>query len=116
LTLEPGVRPENFLGLEVNEYTFDLAQTTLWIGWLQWRHLHAQPVPAEPILRTSNHIQNRDAVLLREGDTPTEPDWPKAEFIVGNPPFLGGSKIWQELGREYQADLWRVERPRSGRR
>jgi hypothetical protein len=29
-------------------------------------------------------------------------------FIVGNPPFPGDSKIWSELGRDYQQKLWSV--------
>ena len=32
----------------------------------------------------------------------------ECDVIVSNPPFLGGSKIWEELGREYQSELWRV--------
>ena len=40
--------------------------------------------------------------------TPREPEWPKVDFIIGNPPFLGGSKIWNELGREYQEQLWQL--------
>ncbi len=31
----------------------------------------------------------------------SEPDWPAADVIVGNPPFLGGSKKRGELGDEY---------------
>src|SRR5205814_189302 len=38
----------------------------------------------------------------------TERDWPKFDVIVSNPPFLGGSKLWEELGRHYQKELWRV--------
>jgi hypothetical protein len=34
------------------------------------------------------------------------------DFIVGNPPFLGGSRIWEQLGREYQQKLWQVYRGR----
>jgi len=34
-----------------------------------------------------------------------EAEWPEAEFIVGNPPFLGGSKMRGELGDEYTAAL-----------
>ena len=29
-------------------------------------------------------------------------------MIVGNPPFLGGSKVRRELGDEYVADLWKL--------
>jgi hypothetical protein len=28
-------------------------------------------------------------------------EWPEAEAIVGNPPFLGASKIRAELGQDY---------------
>ena len=31
----PHVNPTQFYGIEVNPYAFDLAQTTLWIGYLQ---------------------------------------------------------------------------------
>ena len=34
--------------------------------------------------------------------------WPAAEFIVGNPPFLGGSKLLREFGEDYAATLRRV--------
>ena len=44
--------------------------------------------------------------------TPTEPDWPAVDYIVGNPPFLGGSKLWKELGRDYQERLWQLYKGR----
>ncbi|MBI4028641.1 MAG: class I SAM-dependent DNA methyltransferase [Verrucomicrobia bacterium] len=31
---------------------------------------------------------------------PKEPDWPRVDFIVGNPPFLGGKMLRRELGDE----------------
>src|SRR5690606_17399351 len=34
-------------------------------------------------------------------------DWPNVEAIVGNPPFLGGSKIRKELGANYLERLQR---------
>ena len=50
------------------------------------------------------------------GGTPAlpggEPDWPKVDFIIGNPPFLGGSKLWKELGRDYQERLWQLYKGR----
>ena len=30
-----------------------------------------------------------------------EPEWPAADFIVGNPPFLGDKLMRRELGDEY---------------
>ena len=38
----------------------------------------------------------------------TEREWPKCDVIVSNPPFLGGSKLWEELGRHYQKELWKI--------
>ena len=42
----------------------------------------------------------------------TEAAWPKADFIVGNPPFLGGSKMLGELGGEYVTRLREVYKGR----
>ncbi len=33
-------------------------------------------------------------------------EWPEAEFIVGNPPFIGGKDIRAELGDGYAEALW----------
>jgi type II restriction/modification system DNA methylase subunit YeeA len=32
---------------------------------------------------------------------PVEPDWPKVDFIIGNPPFLGDKLMRRELGDAY---------------
>jgi hypothetical protein len=37
-----------------------------------------------------------------------EPDWPAVDVIVGNPPFLGGYKLWSELGRDYATRLFNL--------
>jgi type II restriction/modification system DNA methylase subunit YeeA len=98
----PQVNPTQFYGIEVNPYAFDLAQTTLWIGYLQWIHQNGYGTPAEPILRPMTNFLNMDAVLdLADPDNPREPDWPQADFIIGNPPFLGGKRIRGEMGDAY---------------
>ncbi|MBF0324879.1 MAG: class I SAM-dependent DNA methyltransferase [Alphaproteobacteria bacterium] len=33
-------------------------------------------------------------------------DWPAADYIVGNPPFIGGKDLRQELGDGYAEALW----------
>src|SRR2546429_7147151 len=46
-----------------------------------------------------NSIERRDAILdLRDPMHPAEPDWPKTDVIVGNPPFLGGKLLRSALG------------------
>ncbi len=43
-----------------------------------------------------------DAILdLSDPEHPKEPEWPEAEFIVGNPPFLGGKLLRTNLGDDY---------------
>jgi len=54
----------------------------------------------------SNHPgATRHPSLAKEGSTEREPDWPAVDVIVGNPPFLGGSKLLRELGDEYAGRL-----------
>ena len=95
----PGVSPLQLYGIETNAYAHDLAQMTVWIGWLQWIRANGFGYPADPILKPlTDNIRRMDSVLAPDG---TEPDWPKVDFIIGNPPFLGGNKIRQELGDAY---------------
>lgn len=37
---------------------------------------------------------------------PRPAKWPEAEFIIGNPPFIGGKDIRQSLGDGYAEALW----------
>lgn len=123
-----GVDPHQFLGLEVNARAAAIAELVLWIGYLQWHFRTKGGAPAEPILRAFHNIEVRDAVLdaerelarddkgkpLSRGDAPVyqyknpkRPHWPAAEFIVGNPPFIGkGEMMRSALGQEYLDALW----------
>lgn len=102
----PQVSPLQFYGIEINPYAFELAQTTLWIGYLQWIQANGFGVPVEPILRKMDNFKNMDAILdLSDPDNPKEPEWPEADFIVGNPPFLGDKMMRRELGDRYVNDL-----------
>ena len=94
----PRVGPEAVLGIEVNPYAAELARVTIWIGELQWMLENGFAAAKNPILKPLDQIECRDAILNDDG---TEPKWPKADAIVGNPPFLGGSKMLGELGQGY---------------
>ena len=37
---------------------------------------------------------------------PRQPEWPPAEFIVGNPPFIGGKIFALRLATSYTEALW----------
>lgn len=88
------VGPEILRGIEINPLAAELARTTIWIGDIQWRLRNGIYAKPDPILRKLDTIERRDALLtaapsLVEGSTAMEAEWPEAEFIVGNPPFLG---------------------------
>ena len=115
--------PHNMLGIELNEYAAELARVTVWIGELQWRLLHGYEFKTNPVLEPLDNIECRDALLEFPAEPPSEfPNklplplgegrgeghphileaaWPKADIVIGNPPFLGGSKKRRELGDAY---------------
>lgn len=94
----PSVGPEAVKGIEINPYAAELARVTIWIGEIQWMRKNGFDVDRKPILKPLQNIENRDALLNEDG---TEAEWPKADAIIGNPPFLGGKKILGELGQSY---------------
>ena len=100
--MRPTVKPDQMLGLEVNAYAAELARTALWIGYIQWHQNNGFPYDHSPILTPLVSIRRTDAILA-DGDTvnPSEPEWPSAEFIIGNPPFLGSKLLRTNLGDNY---------------
>jgi type II restriction/modification system DNA methylase subunit YeeA len=109
----PQVNPAQLFGIEVNDYAHELAQATVWIGWIQWLHENGYGFPSEPILKRLDNIMNMDAILAFDAEgKPVEPEWPEAEVIVGNPPFLGNRKMIQELGEHYAFSLRNLYQPR----
>ncbi len=92
------VDPHQFLGLELNPRAAAIAELVLWIGYLQWHYRTRGNVrPPEPVLRDFRNIECRDAVLA-EGK-PAQ--WPEADYVVGNPPFIGNKRMRLALGDEY---------------
>jgi hypothetical protein len=106
--LDKQVHPSQLYGLETNIYAQELASVVVWIGYLQWLNQNGIGWPTEPILRKLDNIQHRDAILAYAEGKPIEPEWPEAHFVIGNPPYIGGNKIRQELGDAYFDDLMTV--------
>src|ERR1043166_5222167 len=64
------------------------------------RALKLHPITGEP-------IPDPDAKLpIYRYVNPRQAKWPEADFIVGNPPFIGGKDMRAELGDEYAEALW----------
>ncbi|MFH0938761.1 MAG: DNA methyltransferase [Planctomycetota bacterium] len=107
------VGPQQLYGIELNPYAVELAQLVVWIGYIQWDKNNGFVRHEVPILKPLKTIKEMDAILnLSVPTAPTEPKWPECDVIVSNPPFLGGSKLWKELGREYQHKLWKLYKDR----
>lgn len=145
------IDPHQFLGIELNPWAANVAELVLWIGFLQWHfRTHGTAAPSEPVLQDFKNIENRDAILDWDKQTPRldadgkpvtrwdgittithmvtgeqvpDPDariqvydygspkatkWPEAEFIVGNPPFIGNKRMREALGDGYVEALWQA--------
>lgn len=103
------VGPEILHGIEINEIAAELARTTIWIGDIQWRRRNGIYYEPPPILRKLDAIQRRDALIEASADGSIgEAKWPAAEFIVGNPPFLGGKLMRTALGDQTVETLFNI--------
>ncbi|MDA8230845.1 MAG: class I SAM-dependent DNA methyltransferase [Magnetospirillum sp.] len=105
------VTPQAVKGIEVNPYAAELARVTIWIGELQWQMRNAFDylVKRSPILGRLDQIECRDALLTPKGK---EADWPDADVMVGNPPFVGNKKLRAALKDDYVERLFATYRGR----
>ncbi len=102
----PTVGPEQLYGLEINELAHELAQVTVWIGYIQWHRDNGFAELREPILQPLDTITRMDAILAFDAaGKPVEPDWPDADVIIGNPPFLGAQRMLRQLGDGYTSQV-----------
>ena len=99
----PTVGPANVKGIEINAYAAELARVSVWIGEIQWMRRNGFSNSTNPILDPLDTIECRDAILVAEGG---EPDWPEADAVIGNPPFLGGKLLIGGLGEDYVARMF----------
>ena len=101
----PAVGPANVKGIEINPYAAELARVSVWIGEIQWMRRNGFSGARDPILDPLDTIECRDAILNPDG---SEPEWPIADVVIGNPPFLGGKLLRSTLGGAYVESLQRL--------
>ena len=94
----PAVGPANVKGIEINAYAAELARVSVWIGEIQWMRRNGFREARDPILKPLETIECRDAILTPDN---LEPEWPAADVVVGNPPFLGDKLQIRSLGNDY---------------
>lgn len=104
ITWGVGIQTSNFFGIDINPFAVELAKVTLniakKIAFDERREIAADLVgqmeldvdPSLPLDNLDKNIVCADALFT---------EWPGADAIVSNPPFLGGTKIREELGTAY---------------
>ena len=105
----PAVGPANVRGIEINAYAAELARVSVWIGDIQWMRRNGFRESRDPILKPLDTIECCDAILTPEGH---EPEWPTADVVIGNPPFLGGKLLNAGLGEDYVSRIFSLYKGR----
>ena len=85
-------RPSQLYGIESNVYAHEVASVAVWIGFLQWQRDNGIIIADIPIMQPLENIRCVDALLDHQNGKPGESEWHQADTIIGNPPFLGGTK------------------------
>ena len=92
------VTARQFFGMDINPFTVELAKVTMMIARkLAIDELHGQEQPL-PLDNLDDNFHAMDALIDDDG-RPRQ--WPKADVIIGNPPFLGAKRLKPEHGPDY---------------
>ncbi|NJN72164.1 MAG: class I SAM-dependent DNA methyltransferase [Limnothrix sp. RL_2_0] len=91
------VTPLQFFGMDTNSFAVQLARVTMMIARKIAIDKFELNEPALPLDSLDENIVCKDALFN---------DWEKADAIIGNPPFLGGSRIRLELGDKYAEQVF----------
>ncbi len=87
-----------FYGLDILPFAVEIAKVTMMIAPQAGDRRTAHHRTALPLDNLDNNFITADALLTPEG-LPAQ--WPKADVIIGNPPFLGAKLLKPERGQEY---------------
>lgn len=112
------VSVQNFYGIDITPFAVELAKVTMMIARkLAIDELHITE-PALPLANLEDNFIAGDALILSDplgfsdarrgwrkpvfvnGEV-SRAVWPKADAIIGNPPFLGAKKVKPEHGPDY---------------
>ena len=103
---------QNFYGRDILRFAVEIAKVTMMIARklaIDELHITEQPLPLDNL--DQNFIA-ADALLTPEG---LPAPWPKADVIIGNPPFVGAKLLKPERGVDYVNTLRRAYAEVPGR-
>ena len=86
------VTPLQFFGMDTNPFAVQLARVTMMIARKIAIDKYELDEPVLPLDTLDNNITCQDALFT---------EWPKADAVIGNPPFLGGKRLRLHLARLY---------------
>lgn len=92
------VTARQFYGIDIIPFAVELAKVTMMIGRklaIDELHISEKPLPLDNL--DSNFIS--DDALIDSLGNPVQ--WPKADVIIGNPPYLGAKRLKPERGVDY---------------
>jgi hypothetical protein len=92
------VTARQFYGIDIIPFAVELAKVTMMIGRklaIDELHINEKPLPLDNL--DQNFIAG-DAIIDSLGNPI---NWPKADVIIGNPPYLGAKRLKPELGVDY---------------
>jgi hypothetical protein len=101
------VHISQFHGIEINDFAVRVAQTALWIAESQ---MLAET--AVIVQRELKFLPLKTAADIREGNA-LRLDWSSADYIIGNPPFVGASMMTAEQKAEAVAIFGKGKRVNS---
>lgn len=91
------VTTNQFYGLDTDAFAVELARVTLMIARKVAHDRLGLTEQELPLDNLDKNIVQADALF---------DEWPQADAIIGNPPFLGGKRLRGELGHEYVDHLY----------
>ncbi|MCF8150940.1 MAG: N-6 DNA methylase, partial [Sulfuritalea sp.] len=92
------VTARNFHGMDIQPFAVELAKVTMMLAHklaIDELHVNENALPLDNL--DANFVIG-DALIAPDG---TRTQWPKADVIIGNPPFLGAKRLKPEHGADY---------------
>jgi hypothetical protein len=90
------VTPDHFLGLDVNPFAVEMAKVTMMLATKLASDELGDMREVLPLDNLNDSIRAADALFN---------PWPKADVVIGNPPYMGRRKMVKDLGVDYTSRL-----------
>lgn len=90
------VQPNQFFGIDINPFAVEIAKVTLMLGKQLTAVEDGDEHRALPLDDLDDNFQTADALFT---------EWPAADAIIGNPPYLGRRRLVEERGAAYADEL-----------